>query len=496
MGYDLSRWAQHVSHPCLMPRTRQVLAAICMVAHDEHGEFWMRGQKFLEENLPDMSYGAYRNHLSILVRNGLLLKIWHGGGPISHGNGKTTRYRINSPVVQNPHPEQTALPDIVKSPEAQPPALEVNSEPAVSPTIKMYMRLEELLEAGVTPEQMLEMLETMSVNMSDDGVDMSDNGLDLSGGVTCSPDLSGDVTGLDAETAQKARHVSSDMSGGVTCSPELSGELTCSEDQTCQVSLHVGAKHVSSPDTPSLHEEKEHEEKKDHAAAAADMSDLPDDDLTGFFDILTTALAKTGHPGIRAAQFADLSEFLADYTNLTGSPPDQRTAEYIVGRVSETAGIRNVAAFVRRLARDVLTTGEGFVDYEPPAPAPPPEGPSEPLPPPDWVVLHLSHVEQDSPAQEVWDSVLDMLRGQVSRPAFETWLSASSGAAYADGQFVVGTANSFTSEMLRNRMDSLIESAVKGVTGVKLKIQYAVAPLEGRGECPICQAGEARTEAS
>ena len=111
-------------------------------------------------------------------------------------------------------------------------------------------------------------------------------------------------------------------------------------------------------------------------------------------------------------------------------------------------------------------------------------------------MLHLSHVEQDSPAQKVWDSVLDMLRGQVSRPAFETWLSASSGAAYADGQFVVGTANSFTSEMLRNRMHPLIESAVSGVTGVKLKIQYAVVPVEGRGECPVCQAGEAQAAAS
>ena len=218
--------------------------------------------------------------------------------------------------------------------------------------------------------------------------------------------------------------------------------------------------------------------------------------MTGFFDQLAKALADAGYSGIRAAQFADLSGFFVDYTNLTGSPPDQRTADYIVGRVNETAGIRNVAAFVRRIVSDVLTTGEGFVDYEPPPPAPPPEGPSEPLPPPDWAVLHLSHVEQDSPAQEVWDAVLDVLSGQVSRPAFETWLSASSGAAYADGQFVVGTANSFTSEMLRNRMDSLIDSAVKGVTDVKLKIQYAVAPLEGRGECPICQAGEARTEAS
>ena len=150
---------------------------------------------------------------------------------------------------------------------------------------------------------------------------------------------------------------------------------------------------------------------------------------------------------------------------------------------------------MRRLARDVLTTGEGFVAYEPPPLAPPPERPSEPLPPPDWAVLHLSHVEQDSPAQKVWDSVLDSLRGQVSMPAFETWLSASSGAAYADGQFVVGTANSFTSEMLRNRMHPLIEKAVRDVVGVDIGIQYVVAPLEGRGECPICRAGEARTEA-
>ena len=242
--------------------------------------------------------------------------------------------------------------------------------------------------------------------------------------------------------------------------------------------------HASLPPLP--YEEKEHDEKEEHAAAAGENRSR---NLTIFFDQLSTALAKAGYPGIRAAQFADLSGFLADYTNLTGSPPDQRTAEYIVSRVSETVGIRNVAAFVRRLAGDVLTTGEGFVAYEPP-PAPPPEGPAEPLPPPDWAVLHLAHVEQVAPAQEVWDSVLDVLRGQVSSTAYETWLSSSSGAAYAEGQFVVSTANSFTSEMLRNRMHPLIERAVRDVVGVELTIQYAVAPMEGRGECPICQAGE------
>ena len=454
MGYDLSHWAQTVEHPCLTPRTRQVLNAICMVAHDEHGEFWMRATRLITEYLPDMSYGGYRNCVSRLVTNGLLIKTEQGGGRTSNGRGTTTRYRVNSPVVRNPHPEQGVLPEITRSPEAQPPNLEASNESHTTSAVDVYQRVEGILAAGVTPDQMLAILKVVEDTM------------------TGSRDVSG--------SPQNLTH---------------SDEETCNDSEKPVTNHDRFDRNLSQSMTPHpIHEEKEHEEKEDHAAAACEVN--LSSSVTGFFDQLSTALADAGYSGIRAAQFADLTGFLAEYTNVTGSPLDQRTADYIVGRVSETVGIRNVAAFARRLARDVLTTGEGFVAYEPPPPAPPPERPSEPLPPPDWAVLHLSHVEQDSPAQEVWDSVLDMLRGQVSRPAFETWLSASSGAAYADGQFVVGTANSFTSEMLRNRMHPLIERAVKGVTGVKLKIEYAVAPVEGRGECPLCQAGEARTEAS
>ncbi|MDE2686474.1 MAG: hypothetical protein OXI16_03105 [Chloroflexota bacterium] len=119
MGYELSRWAQTLEHPCLTPRTRQVLNAICLVAHDDHGEFWMRGKRLIEEYLPDMSYGGYRNCLGRLVRSGILIKIEHGGGRTSSGRGTTTRYRVNSPVVRNPHPAQGVLPEITKAPDAQ-----------------------------------------------------------------------------------------------------------------------------------------------------------------------------------------------------------------------------------------------------------------------------------------------------------------------------------------------------------------------------------------
>ena len=240
-----------------------------------------------------------------------------------------------------------------------------------------------------------------------------------------------------------------------------------------------------------IHEDKSPEDKKHAAAARENLTGL-DRNSPEFFDLLATALAEAGHPGIRAAQFADLSGFLADYANLTGSPPNQRTAEYIVGRVSESNGVRNVVGFARKITQDVLTTGEGFVAYEPPPPAPPPERPSEPLPPPDWAVLHLAHVEQVSPAQEIWTAVLERLRNQVSKPAFETWLSEASGAAYAEGRFVIGSANSFASEMVKNRMHPLIVRAVREVVGVELEMEYAVVASDDRKECPLCHSRRKR----
>ena len=471
MGYGLRQWALDVQHASLTARTRQVLAAICMVAHDEHGEFYMRGQKFVSENFPDMSYSAYRNHLTTLVKNGLLLKTEHGGGRTVYGGGTTTRYRVNSPKVQNPHPPQTALPDIVKSPEAQPSTPEVNNEPAASPTIEVFKRVEALLAAGITPEQMLAILRAVqeslagSVNLSEEEGNLSEEEGNLS-------DSRGNLSENERNPSEKRT--------GLDEKPDV-----------LERNLSDFGRNLSGNRTSYPIREDKRGKKEDYAAAAENLSDSTDESRTGFFELLTTTLADAGHPGIRAAQFADLSEFLQDYTNQTGSPPDQQTAEYIVGRVSETAGIRNVAAFVRRLARDVLTTGEGYVALDS-APAPQPSRSTGPSPPPDWNLLHLAHGDQVSSAQEIWSAVLDVLRGQVSRPAFETWLTESNGAAYAEGKFVVGSANSFASEMLRNRMDPLIKRAVRDVTQTEVIIEYAVVASDDRRECPLCQAGETK----
>ena len=475
MGYDLRQWALDVKHPSLTARTRQVLTAICMIAHDEHGEFYMRGQKFVSEHFPDMSYSAYRNHLTALVKSRLLLKVEHGGGRTVYGGGTTTRYRVNSPKVQNPHPAQGVQPDIVKSPEAQPSNPQVMENQPSASAAEVHQHVDELLAAGITNEQMVEILRAVRETMTGSG-NLSDSEINLSGNEGNLSDshlnLSVFRTGLDEKPDALERN--------------LSGK---------EGNLSDFGRNLSENRTGYPIKEDKRGIKEDHAAAA-NLSDSTDENRTGFFETLATTLTEAGHPGIRAAQFADLTGFLADYTNLTGSPPDQRTAEYIVGRVSETAGIRNVVGFARKITQDVLTTGEGYVAYEPPAPpAPPSERPVESSPP-DWELLHLAHGKQMSSAQEIWGAVSERLRGQVSRPAFETWVAEASGAAYAEGCFVVGSANSFASEMLKNRMHPQIEKAVREVAGVELEIEYAVVAPDNRRECPLCHEKDMSVAAS
>ena len=185
---------------------------------------------------------------------------------------------------------------------------------------------------------------------------------------------------------------------------------------------HGSEKHVTDHDrflrnmsqimtSPQIHEEKVHEEKEE-AAAAANLSrseyDRPD-----FFELLAGSLAEAGHGGILAAQFSDLRLLTARYEELTGSPPDERTAGYIAGRVSESRGVRNAVGFARRIAEDVLRTGEGSVTglarEPPPSSLPATSREYDFAPdPPDWDLLHLAHVEQMSPSGEVWAGVLEV----------------------------------------------------------------------------------------
>ena len=488
MGYGLQEWAQKVEHPYLTPRRRQVLAAICLVAHDDHGLYWMGGERLIEERLQDLSYGTYRNILSKLVEYGLLIKVARGGGRTSGGRGKPYQYRVNSPIVRNSQPEQSVLPEIVRSPEALPAETDESSEMPATSMSGVYQKLEALLEMGFTPDQMSMILDTVASAIPD--ISDAETGHQDAKHVTQNDmqtrNMSPRMTSKDDEPE---KHVTSDdmqsgyMSSLVTCidenpMPETEKHVTLSDKNQGNMSLSVTP--------PQYIEDKKGEDKEEAAAAAANIPPGYETEVS-FFSLLVKALGQAGHRGIRPAQFDHLRDLVPKYAEATGGVlPDENTADYIVGRLKASRGVRNISGFVLSITEDVLRTGEGYEEPGPVRASPSGLPETETDPEPDWELLHLAHLDQVAPAQDVWASVLEALRSQVSRPAFETWLAESKGTAYIEDRFVIGTPDRFISEMLEHRLHPVIERAVRDVTGEVLHIRFVVE-AQGSETCPVCE---------
>ena len=83
-------------------------------------------------------------------------------------------------------------------------------------------------------------------------------------------------------------------------------------------------------------------------------------------------------------------------------------------------------------------------------------------------------------AEQVWEAVLGDLQLRVTRPSYETWLKGTVGLDHLDGEFVVGTPNTFVAEMLEQRMYSLISQALEKIVDGPPDIRFRViqpAPL-------------------
>ena len=80
----------------------------------------------------------------------------------------------------------------------------------------------------------------------------------------------------------------------------------------------------------------------------------------------------------------------------------------------------------------------------------------------------------DHRAEELWEAALGDLQLNVTRPSYETWLKDTVGVSLYDGSLIVGTPSTFASEMLGQRMYSLISQAVEKVTGEEVQVRFQV----------------------
>ena len=82
-------------------------------------------------------------------------------------------------------------------------------------------------------------------------------------------------------------------------------------------------------------------------------------------------------------------------------------------------------------------------------------------------------------ADQIWKAALGQLQLQVTRPSYVTWLKDTVGIAHRDGEFVVGTPNTFVAEMLEHRMYALICQSMETVTKDRVEVRFQVLPKSG-----------------
>ena len=81
-------------------------------------------------------------------------------------------------------------------------------------------------------------------------------------------------------------------------------------------------------------------------------------------------------------------------------------------------------------------------------------------------------------ADLLWQAVLGDLQVQITRPSYETWLKDTVGLTQDDGEIMVGTPSAFVSEMLEQRMYSLISDSVERVLQRTARVRFKVMPSE------------------
>ena len=76
----------------------------------------------------------------------------------------------------------------------------------------------------------------------------------------------------------------------------------------------------------------------------------------------------------------------------------------------------------------------------------------------------------------VWQKALGELQLQLAASTYYTWLHDTWLEAYEDGEFIIGTANTYARDWLENRLRTLVRKTLKGLVGRTVDVRFVVRP--------------------
>ncbi len=79
-------------------------------------------------------------------------------------------------------------------------------------------------------------------------------------------------------------------------------------------------------------------------------------------------------------------------------------------------------------------------------------------------------------ARAVWQKVMGELQLQLNASTYYTWLHDTWIEAYEDGDFIVGTPNTYARDWLENRLRTLVRKTLKSIVGRTVDVRFVVRP--------------------
>jgi chromosomal replication initiator protein len=84
--------------------------------------------------------------------------------------------------------------------------------------------------------------------------------------------------------------------------------------------------------------------------------------------------------------------------------------------------------------------------------------------------------------EELWQQVLQVLKQQLSRPAFETWLKSTKALSLQEGVLLIGVPNEFAKDWLQTRLYSLIKSTASSTLKEEVDVEFQVIESPAKPE--------------
>jgi chromosomal replication initiator protein len=85
-------------------------------------------------------------------------------------------------------------------------------------------------------------------------------------------------------------------------------------------------------------------------------------------------------------------------------------------------------------------------------------------------------MEQITEAQDVWNSCLEFIKGNVKEQQYITWFKPITPLKVEDQKLVIQVPNQYFFEMIESRFNSIINMAIKNVLGHEARLTYQVDP--------------------